>query len=187
MGLRCATVTGTTPDMVPDQADGFAKKLYATYLSYLPEDKFSYPLTMHCDDRGSFTEVLHTFERGQVGVNISKPGITKGQHWHHTKHEKFCVVSGKGVIQFRKMDGGIGLGQRSRSTAEEGRDLDLQPRPIIEYHVSGEKIEVVRIPPGYTHNIINEGETDMVTLMWANEVFDPERPDTYREPVEMKV
>ena len=147
---------------VPDQADGFAKKLYATYLSYLPEDKFSYPLTMHCDNRGSFTEILHTLERGQVSVNISKPGITKGQHWHHTKHEKFCVVSGKGLIQFRKMDGSS---------------------EILNYHVSGEKIEVVRIPPGYTHNIINEGESDMVTLMWANEVFDPAHPDTFREDV----
>lgn len=149
--------------MVPDQADEFSKKLYATYLSYLPEDKFSYPLTMHCDNRGSFTEILHSAERGQVSVNISKPGITKGQHWHHTKHEKFCVVSGKGCIQFRKMTG--------------------WPQ-ILEYHVTGEKIEVVRIPPGYTHNIINEGEVDMVTLMWANEVFDPQHPDTWREEVE---
>ena len=156
--------------MVPDQADGFAKKLYATYLSYLPEDKVSYPLTMHCDERGSFTEVLHSAERGQVSVNISKPGITKGQHWHHTKHEKFCVVSGRGLIQFRKMDA-------------SSAGPDLRPRPTIEYHVSGDKLEVVRIPPGYTHNIINEGDTDMVTVMWANEVFDPERPDTYREKV----
>ena len=156
--------------MVPDQADGFAKKLYATYLSYLPEDKFSYPLTMHCDNRGSFTEVLHSSERGQVSVNISKPGITKGQHWHHTKHEKFLVVKGEGLIQFRKMDSStVGLG--------------LQPAPIINYRVSGEKLEVVRIPPGYTHNIINTGTEDMVTLMWANEVFDPAHPDTYREEV----
>jgi len=148
---------------VPDQADGFAKKLYATYLSYLPEDKFSYPLTMHCDSRGSFTEILHTAERGQVSVNVSKPGVTKGQHWHHTKHEKFCVVKGVGIVQFRKMD--------------------VYGAPIISYEVSGEKIEVVRIPPGYTHNIINLGEDDMVTLMWANEVFDPAYPDTFREDV----
>ena len=148
--------------MVPDQADGFAKKLYATYLSYLPEDKFGYPLTMHCDNRGSFTEVLHSAERGQVSVNISKPGITKGQHWHHTKHEKFCVVSGRGLIRFRKMLG-------------DGK--------VIEYHVSGDRLEVVRIPPGYTHNIINEGDSDMVTVMWANEVFDPARPDTFKEEV----
>lgn len=159
--------------MVPDQADGFTKKLYSTYLSYLPEDKFSYPVTMHCDERGSFTELLHTAERGQVSVNISKPGITKGQHWHHTKHEKFCVVSGRGCIQFRKMD------TIHCSTS------NLQPptSQIIEYHVSGEKIEIVRIPPGYTHNIINEGDTDMVTVMWANEVFDPAHPDTFFEKV----
>jgi UDP-2-acetamido-2,6-beta-L-arabino-hexul-4-ose reductase len=148
---------------VPNQRDGFSKKLYATFLSYLPEDKFSYPLTMHCDERGSFTEVLHTLERGQVSVNISKPGITKGQHWHHTKHEKFLVVSGRGVIRFRKM-------------SEENAS-------IISYEVSGEKLEVVRIPPGYTHNIENTGESDMVTLMWANEVFNPQKPDTFFEKV----
>ena len=149
--------------MVPDQADGFAKKLYATYLSYLPENQFAYPLTMHVDNRGSFTEILHTAERGQVSVNVSHPGITKGQHWHHTKHEKFLVVSGEGAIRFRKMD-----------------DPDAQ---VITYRVSGAKLEVVRIPPGYTHNIENLGTTDMVTVMWANEVFDPQRPDTFREEV----
>ena len=148
---------------VPDQRDGFAKKLYATYLSYLPEDQFAYPLTMHEDNRGSFTEILHTAERGQVSVNVSHPGITKGQHWHHTKHEKFLVVSGEGAIRFRKMD-----------------DPDAQ---VITYRVSGAKLEVVRIPPGYTHNIENLGTTDMVTVMWANEVFDPQRPDTFREEV----
>ena len=148
---------------VPDQRDGFAKKLYATYLSYLPEDQFAYPLTMHADNRGSFTEVLHTVERGQVSVNVSHPGITKGQHWHHTKHEKFLVVSGEGAIRFRKMD-----------------DPSAQ---VITYRVSGAKLEVVRIPPGYTHNIENLGTTDMVTVMWANEVFDPQRPDTFREEV----
>lgn len=146
--------------MVPDQADGFTKKLYSTYLSALPEDKFSYPLTMHCDNRGSFTEALHSAERGQVSVNVSKPGIAKGQHWHHTKHEKFLVVSGKGEINFRMAD-----------------DPDGK---VITYKVSGEKLEVVRIPPGYTHNIVNVGDTDMVTLMWANEVFDPANPDTFR-------
>ena len=146
--------------MVPDQADGFTKKLYATYLAALPEDKFSYPLTMHCDNRGSFTEALHSVERGQVSVNVSRPGIAKGQHWHHTKHEKFLVVSGCGEINFRIAD---------------------DPKaPVITYKVSGEKLEVVRIPPGYTHNIVNKGETDMVTLMWANEVFDPANPDTFR-------
>lgn len=146
--------------MVPDQADGFTKKLYSTYLAALPEDKFSYPLTMHCDNRGSFTEALHSAERGQVSVNVSKPGIAKGQHWHHTKHEKFLVVSGKGEINFRMADDPNGK--------------------IISYKVSGEKLEVVRIPPGYTHNIVNVGDSDMVTLMWANEVFDPANPDTFR-------
>ena len=146
--------------MVPNQADGFTKKLYSTYLAALPEDKFSYPLTMHCDNRGSFTEALHSAERGQVSVNVSKPGIAKGQHWHHTKHEKFLVVSGKGEINFRVADNPNGK--------------------VISYKVSGEKLEVVRIPPGYTHNIVNVGDTDMVTLMWANEVFDPANPDTFR-------
>ena len=146
--------------MVPDQADGFTKKLYSTYLAALPEDMFSYPLTMHCDNRGSFTEALHSAERGQVSVNVSKPGIAKGQHWHHTKHEKFLVVSGKGEINFRMADDPNGK--------------------IISYKVSGEKLEVVRIPPGYTHNIVNVGDSDMVTLMWANEVFDPANPDTFR-------
>lgn len=149
--------------MVPDQADGFAKKLYSTYLAALPEDKFSYSLTMHCDNRGSFTEALHSVERGQVSVNVSKPGIAKGQHWHHTKHEKFLVVSGKGEINFRMADDPNGK--------------------VITYRVSGEKLEVVRIPPGYTHNIVNVGDTDMVTLMWANEVFDPANPDTFRMEV----
>lgn len=148
---------------VPDQADDFTRKLYATYLSSLPEDGFAYPLTTHADSRGSFTEILHSRERGQVSVNISKPGITKGQHYHHTKHEKFCVVSGRGVIRFRKM----------------GEEL----APVIEYHVSGEEMRVVRIPPGFTHSIVNEGDTDMVTIMWANEVFDPAHPDTIREEV----
>ena len=149
--------------MVPNQADDFTKKLYSTYLAALPEDKFSYPLTMHCDNRGSFTEALHSAERGQVSVNVSRPGITKGQHWHHTKHEKFLVVSGKGEINFRLAD-----------------DPNAK---IITYKVSGEKLEVVRIPPGYTHNIVNVGDTGMVTLMWANEVFDPENPDTFRMEV----
>lgn len=143
---------------VPDMTEGsFTKKLYSTYLSYLPKDKFSYPLKMNIDDRGSFTEILRTADRGQFSVNISKPGITKGNHWHHTKNEKFVVVSGKALIQFRKID------------SDE----------IINYHVSGDKIEVVDIPTGYTHNIINEGDTDLVTFMWCNECFNPEKPDTY--------
>lgn len=143
--------------MVPNMEDEFTKKLYSTYLSYLPEEKFSYPLKMNVDNRGSFTEFLKTSDRGQVSINISKPGITKGNHWHHTKNEKFLVVSGQGIIKFRKID------------SEE----------IIEYKVSGEKLEVVDIPVGYTHNIINTGTSDMVTVMWVNEIFNPEKPDTY--------
>ncbi|UTH13601.1 polysaccharide biosynthesis C-terminal domain-containing protein [Macrococcus equipercicus] len=142
---------------LPKFDDAFEKALYSTYLSFLPEDEFSYPLTMHTDDRGSFTEFLKTPDRGQVSVNISKPGITKGNHWHHTKNEKFLVVSGQGVIRFRKPD-------------EE---------KVIEYFVSGDKLEVVDIPVGYTHNIENLGDTDMVTVMWVNEIFDPNTPDTY--------
>lgn len=148
--------------MIPDMTEGgFAKKLYSTYLSYLPENGFSYPLIMHVDERGSFTEILKSADRGQVSVNISKPGVTKGNHWHHTKNEKFLVVSGKGLIRFRKY----------------GSD------EIIEYHVSGEKLEVVDIPTGYTHSIVNEGETNLVTLMWCNECFNQDRPDTFYEAV----
>lgn len=142
---------------IPDMNDSFTKKLYSTYLSYLPEDDFSYKLKMNIDNRGSFAEFIRTPERGQVSVNISKPGITKGNHWHHTKNEKFLVVSGQGLIRFRRIDS----------------------NDIIEYKVSGEKLEVVDIPPGYTHSIVNIGDTDMVTIMWANECFNPENPDTY--------
>jgi UDP-2-acetamido-2,6-beta-L-arabino-hexul-4-ose reductase len=142
---------------LPDMSDEFTKKLYSTYLSYLPENEFSYALRMNTDHRGSFTEFLKTSERGQVSVNISKPGITKGNHWHHTKNEKFLVVSGKGVIRFR----------------------DIHSGKVIEYFVSGDKLEVVDIPVGYTHNIENLSEVDMVTIMWANEVFNSENPDTY--------
>jgi len=155
---------------VPDQGDEFSKKLYATYLSALPEDQFAYPLKMNTDARGSFTEFIKTPERGQVSVNVSKPGIVKGNHWHHTKVEKFLVVSGKGVIRFRKV---VGVTQHE----------DASGCGIMEYVVSGEKLEVVDIPPGYTHNIENVGDTDMVTVMWASEPFDPARPDTYFEKV----
>ena len=147
---------------VPNLADGsFTKKLYSTYLSYLPENAFAYDLNMHCDDRGSFTEFLRTPERGQVSVNISRPGIVKGNHWHHTKNEKFLVVKGEGVIRFRRID------------AQE----------VIEYRVSGDRLQVVDIPCGYTHNIENIGDGEMVTVMWANEAFDPENPDTFYEQV----
>lgn len=146
------------PCMAPDS---FEKKLYSTFLSYLPTDQFAYDLTMHCDDRGSFTEALRTPERGQVSVNISRPGIVKGNHWHHTKNEKFLVVQGEGVIRFRRID------------SDE----------VITYHVSGKKLQVVDIPCGYTHNIENVGSEDMVTVMWANECFDPDHPDTFYLPV----
>jgi len=142
---------------IPDMANGLSKKLYSTYLSYLPENSFSYDLKMNVDQRGSFTEFLKTPDRGQVSVNVSVPGITKGNHWHHTKNEKFLVVSGTGVIRFRKIDTGN----------------------VIEYFVSGDKMEVVDIPTGYTHNIENLGGDDMVTIMWANELFNTEKPDTY--------
>lgn len=155
---------------VPDTTkDGFAKKLYATYLSYLPSDRFAYDLKMNVDPRGSFTEIIRTADRGQFSVNVSKPGITKGQHWHHTKNEKFVVVHGHGLIQIRKV----------------GTDENGQLYPVVNYEVSGEKIQVVEMIPGYTHNIVNLSDTeDLVTFMWCNECFDPAKPDTYFEPVE---
>ena len=155
---------------VPDTTkDGFAKKLYATYLSYLPSDRFAYDLKMNVDPRGSFTEILRTADRGQFSVNVSKPGITKGQHWHHTKNEKFVVVHGHGLIQLRKV----------------GKDEQGNDYPVVNYEVSGEKIRVVEMIPGYTHNIVNLSDTeDLVTFMWCNECFDPAKPDTYFEPVE---
>jgi UDP-2-acetamido-2,6-beta-L-arabino-hexul-4-ose reductase len=146
------------------QADSLTKKLYATYLSYLQEDQFSYDLTMHKDHRGSFTELLKSLTDGQISVNVSKPGITKGNHYHHTKNEKFIVVSGRASIKFRKVG-----------------SLD-----VLEYITSGEKLQVVDIPPGYTHNITNIGEQDLVTIMWASEFFDQNNPDTYPMEVELK-
>ena len=150
--------------MIPEIPDNsFAKKLYSTYLSYLPKDKIKYSLRMNEDARGSFTELLRSRNNGQVSVNISRPGITKGQHWHNSKWEFFIVVSGHALIQERKIDTG----------------------DVIEFEVSGEKIEAVHMLPGYTHNIINlSEEKDLVTVMWANETFDPDRADTYYEPVE---
>ncbi len=146
---------------IPDMSDSFVKKLYATYTSYLPRNRFCYPLKMNVDDRGSFTEFLKSPNRGQVSINVSRPGITKGNHWHHTKTEKFLVVSGEGLVRFRK----IGSGE------------------VIEYRVSGGRLEVVDIPVGYTHNIINTGTSDLITVMWANEVFDRDQPDTFLEEV----
>ena len=149
--------------MIPEIPEGsFAKKLYSTYLSYLPKEKVAYPVKMNVDDRGSFTELVHLANCGQVSINISKPGITKGQHWHHSKWELFIVVKGHGLIQERK----------------EGTD------EVIEFEVSGDKIEVVHMLPGYTHNIINLSDTeDLVTVMYCNEVFNPNKPDTFFDPV----
>lgn len=144
-------------------AGSFAQKLYSTYLSYLPREKVAFPLKMNVDPRGSFTELLRTQNCGQFSVNVSKPGITKGQHWHHTKWEFFIVVSGHGLIQMRKLGGD----------------------EVLEFEVSGERIQAVHMLPGYTHNIINLSQTEnLVTLMWASEPFDPQRPDTYFETVE---
>ncbi|MBQ9729654.1 MAG: capsular polysaccharide biosynthesis protein CapF, partial [Clostridia bacterium] len=150
--------------VIPEIPNGsFAKKLYSTYLSYLPKEKASFPLKMNEDARGSFTELLRTEKCGQVSVNISKPGITKGQHWHNTKWEFFIVVSGHGLIQQRKI----------------GTD------EVLEFEVSGDKIEAVHMLPGYTHNIINlSQDKDLITVMWANERFDPQKPDTFFEKVE---
>ena len=150
--------------MMPQIPEGsFAKKLYSTYLSYLPKEKAAFPLKMNTDARGSFTELLKTENCGQFSVNISKPGVTKGQHWHHSKWEFFIVVSGTGLIQQRKLG------------CEE----------VLEFRVSGENIQAVHMLPGYTHNIINLSDTeDLVTLMWANECFDPQKPDTFYEAVE---
>ena len=150
--------------VIPEIPSGsFAKKLYSTYLSYLPKDKVAFDLKMNEDARGSFTELLKTKNCGQVSVNISKPSITKGQHWHHTKWEFFIVVAGRGLIQQRKI----------------GTD------EVLNFEVSGDKIQAVHMLPGYTHNIINLSETEnLVTVMWANEAFDPSRPDTFFEIVE---
>ena len=137
--------------------DEFSKKLYSTYLSFLAEDDFAYSSVNHIDDRGSFSELFKGNSFGQVSVNISKPGITKGNHWHHTKTEKFVVVKGSGLIRFRKID----------------------DEKIIEYPVSGDIIQIIDIPPGYTHSIVNTGKEDLVTIIWANELFDEENPDTY--------
>lgn len=158
--FRDQPATLTMPEI---PKNSFAKKLYSTYLSYLPREKVAFPLKMNVDARGSFTELLRTEKCGQFSVNISKPGITKGQHWHHTKWEFFIVVSGKGLIQMRK----VGCDE------------------VLNFEVSGDKIEAVHMLPGYTHNIINLSDTeDLVTVMWANECFDQSRPDTFFEVVE---
>lgn len=147
------------PDMEPGS---FSQKLYSTYLTFLPEEKLKYSCVMNQDERGSFTELFRTDERGQFSINITRPGITKGEHWHHTKNEKFIVVSGNGLIRLRRVDS----------------------NHILDFYVSGEKIEVVEIPAGYTHNIINTGQTDLITIMWASENFDVKIPDTFSLKVE---
>ena len=151
--------------MIPEiPAGSFAKKLYSTYLSYLPKEKTAFPLKMNIDERGSFTELVHTLRCGQVSINISKPGITKGQHWHNTKFEQFIVVKGHGLIQQRNLND------------PEGK--------VLEWEVDGEHIQAVHMLPGYTHNIINLSKTeDLVTVMYCNEIFDPDRPDTFFEKV----
>ena len=152
--------------MIPEiPANSFAKKLYSTYLSYLPYEKTAFPLKMNVDDRGSFTELVHTLNAGQVSINISKPGITKGQHWHNTKFEQFIVVKGHGLIQ--------------------QRNLNDPESKVLEWEVDGDHIQAVHMLPGYTHNIINLSETeDLVTVMYCNEIFNPNKPDTFFEPVE---
>ena len=151
--------------MIPEiPANSFAKKLYSTYLSYLPYEKTAFPLKMNVDDRGSFTELVHTLNAGQVSINISKPGITKGQHWHNTKFEQFIVVKGHGLIQQRNLND------------PEGK--------VLEWEVDGNHIQAVHMLPGYTHNIINLSDTeDLVTVMYCNEIFNPEKPDTFFEKV----
>ncbi len=153
---------------VPSFTNPLVSKLYSTWLSYLPSEKFIYDLKMNVDDRGSFTEIIRTSDRGQFSVNISKPGITKGNHWHHSKNEKFVVVKGEALIQLRKI----------------GKDENGNDYPIVEFKVSGEKIQVVEMITGYTHNIINLSQTeDLITFMWANEPFNPQKPDTFFEKV----
>lgn len=153
---------------VPKLDNPLTKKLYSTYLSYLPAERFACDLKMNEDPRGSFTELIRTPDRGQFSVNISRPGVTKGQHWHHTKNEKFIVVKGEALIQLRRV----------------GAQADGTPYPVEEFRVSGRRIQAVEMIPGYTHNIINLSQTEeLVTLMWANEPFDPARPDTFFEEV----
>lgn len=153
---------------VPDLSDLLTNKLYATWLSYLPPEGFVYDLKMNADERGSFTEIIRTPDRGQFSVNVSKPGITKGNHWHHTKNEKFLVVKGTALIRLRKV----------------GRDENGNDFPVTEFNICSEKLQVVEMIPGYTHSIVNLSDTEeLVTFMWANECFNPSKPDTYFEEV----
>lgn len=159
--IRSFKQSRTNLEIADMTVGSLSAKLYSTYLSYLPEDDFSYPLNMHIDGRGSFTEFIRTIDRGQVSVNITRPHIVKGNHWHHSKNEKYLVVKGSASIRFRKL----------------GEDR------IIEYITDGDNLKVVDIPPGYVHCIENIGDDDLVTLMWANEPFNPQKPDTYPENV----
>ncbi len=160
---------GRTSLQVPYVSDSFRKALYSTFVSYLPKGKISFPLKMNVDNRGSFSEFIKTNNHGQISINISKPGITKGQHWHNNLVERFLVVSGKGLIQLRRV----------------GKDEQGNEYPVISYEVNGNNLQVIEMIPGYTHNLINLSDTeDMVTIIWANDNFDPNRPDTYFEPVE---
>ncbi len=157
--FRKYSISLGVPDLIPGS---FQKKLYATYLSYLPKDKIAYDLRMNCDQRGSFTEIIRSASAGQISINVSKPGITKGQHWHNSKNEKFIVVKGHGLIRLRKL----------------GSD------DVIDFEVSGERLKVIQMLPGYTHNIINLSDSEeLFTLIWCDETFNPKKPDTFFEPV----
>ncbi len=159
--LRGFAASRTDYTLTGDRADAFTRKLYATFLSYLPQDGFAVSAVAHADARGSFSELIRSVHAGQLSVSVTKPGITRGQHWHHTKVEKFIVVAGEGVIRFRRLDSD----------------------QVLTYPVSGSRIDIVDIPPGYTHNITNTGTEDLLLLIWAGELFDPTQPDTYYEEV----
>ena len=164
--------------LTPDFSDPFVKKLYGMYLTYLDEDDFAYDLTQRCDERGCLAEFIKSRHFGQIFVSRTKPGVTRGNHYHHTKAEKFLVLEGEAVIRFRKIQG-----TEARTTEARGRSGRDQRPEVIEYRVSGKDFRVLDIPPGYTHNIENVGDTELITLFWASEIFDPEEPDTYYVPV----
>lgn len=169
--------------LIPEiPSDSFAKRLYSTYLSYLPKEGAIFDLKMNCDNRGSFTELVHTLNCGQVSINISKPGITKGQHWHHTKWEQFIVVKGHGLIQMRPEN--PDQIEKNKELVDSLTCCHVDQNGVISYEVSGDKIQSVIMLPGYTHNIINLSDTeDLVTVMYCNEIFDPQHPDTFGDPV----
>ena len=157
--------------LAPDFSDPFIHKLYGMYLTYLDEDDFAYDLTQRCDDRGCLAEFIKSPHFGQIFVSRTRPGVTRGNHFHHTKAEKFLVLEGEAVIRFR------------RTQSLRGQKSEPQEPEVIEYRVSGKDFRVLDIPPGYTHNIENVGDTELITLFWASEIFDPEEPDTYWEEV----